>query len=93
VEKKTGLPDGLFSYQKYNIPKRGKIYLMTKFSNAPKIYPTVVKYCKLPEYISTFSIPRSSKIYSNWDFWSEKKPSGSPGSEGSSRERLHRLKN
>jgi hypothetical protein len=24
-------------------------------------------------------IPRSSKMYKNWDFWSEKKPSGNPG--------------
>jgi hypothetical protein len=28
--------------------------------------------------ITTFSIQRSSKIYPNWDFWSEKKPSGNP---------------
>jgi hypothetical protein len=39
----------------------------------------LVKYSKLPDFITTFSIPRSSKIYPNWDFWSEKKPSGNPG--------------
>jgi hypothetical protein len=37
----------------------------------------VVNYYKWPEYI-TFSLPRSCKIYPNWDFWSEKKPSGNP---------------
>jgi hypothetical protein len=38
----------------------------------------VVKHNKLPQYIKTFSITRS-KIYPNGDFWSEKKPSGNPG--------------
>jgi hypothetical protein len=28
--------------------------------------------------IPTFSIPRPSKIYPNWDFWFEKIPSGNP---------------
>jgi hypothetical protein len=31
------------------------------------------------EYKIIFSIPRFSKIYPNWDFWYEKKPSGNPG--------------
>jgi hypothetical protein len=26
----------------------------------------------------TFSIPSPSKIYPNWDFWFENKPSGNP---------------
>jgi hypothetical protein len=39
----------------------------------------VVKYYKGPEYIATISIAMSYKIYPNFrDFWSEKKPSGSP---------------
>jgi hypothetical protein len=38
----------------------------------------VVKYSKLQEYVTTFLIPRSSQIYQNWDFWSEKNPSGNP---------------
>jgi hypothetical protein len=35
----------------------------------------IVKY---PEFITSFSIPRLSKIYPNRGFWSEKKPSGKP---------------
>jgi hypothetical protein len=31
--------------------------------------------------IPTFSIPRPSTIYPNWDFWSENKPSGNPGGD------------
>jgi hypothetical protein len=46
--------------------------------NVHKIYPIVVKYYRCPEYTTTFPIPRFSKIYPNWDFWSEKKPSGNP---------------
>jgi hypothetical protein len=38
----------------------------------------VVKYSKWPEYITTFSVHRSSIIFPNWYFWSEKKPSGNP---------------
>jgi hypothetical protein len=38
----------------------------------------VVKYYKREEYITAFSIPRSSRIHPNWYFWSEKKPSGNP---------------
>jgi hypothetical protein len=30
----------------------------------------------------TFSIPSHSKIYPNWDFWFENKPSGNPALEG-----------
>jgi hypothetical protein len=37
----------------------------TKLANSHKIYPIVVNYFKWPEYITTFSIPRSSKIYPN----------------------------
>jgi hypothetical protein len=57
----------------------GKIYQMTsKLSNAHKTYPMVVKYYKWPEYKTTFSIPRSFKIYQKWDFWSEMKHSCNP---------------
>jgi hypothetical protein len=53
--------------------------MTTKSPNGHKKYPMVVKYSKIPEYMTTFSIPRSSKIYPKWDFWSQKKPSGNPG--------------
>jgi hypothetical protein len=39
----------------------------------------VIKYYKCPEYLATVSILRFSKIYPNWDVWSEKKPSVNPG--------------
>jgi hypothetical protein len=55
--------------------------MTTKLPNAHKMYPVVVQYSKWSEYITTFSIPRSSKIYPNWDFWFEKKPSGNPALE------------
>jgi hypothetical protein len=44
--------------------------------NYYKLYQMAVKYLK---NIKTFSIPRPSKMYPNWDFWSENKPSGNPG--------------
>jgi hypothetical protein len=56
-----------------------KIYQITsKLPIAQKIYTMAVKYSTLSEYITTFFIPRSPKMYPNWDFWSEKKPSGNP---------------
>jgi hypothetical protein len=70
IGSRTGLPD--FSwYNTYtnagkNTPNDYKI------TNAHKIFRMVVKYYKCPEYITTFSIPRSSEIYPNLDFWSEK---------------------
>jgi hypothetical protein len=30
------------------------------------------------EYKQTFSIPMTSKFFSNWDFWFENIPSGNP---------------
>jgi hypothetical protein len=47
-----------------------------KLPKVHKIYLMIIKYSKWADYITTFSIPRSSKIYPNWDFWSEKKSSG-----------------
>jgi hypothetical protein len=41
-----------------------------------------IKYSRGPENISTISNLRSSKIYPNWDFWFENKPSGNPDSNG-----------
>jgi hypothetical protein len=38
-----------------------------------------VKYSKWPLNTSTLSNLGPSKIYPNWDFWFEKKPSGNPG--------------
>jgi hypothetical protein len=38
-----------------------------------------VKYFKWPQKISTFSNLGPYKIYPNWDFGVEKKPSGNPG--------------
>jgi hypothetical protein len=37
-----------------------------------------VNYTKWPKNIPTFSIPRPSKLYPNWEFWSKNKPSGNP---------------
>jgi hypothetical protein len=39
------------------------------------------KYPKWPLNIPAFSILRASKIYPNWDFWYDDKPSGNPGVE------------
>jgi hypothetical protein len=48
----------------------------------PKLYQTkTVKYCKWSFYIPTFFILRPSKIYPNWNFWFENKPSGNPVSK------------
>jgi hypothetical protein len=54
--------------------------------NKYKMYQMVIKYPKYPENIpnghklyKTFSNLRPSKVYPNWDFWFENKPSGNPG--------------
>jgi hypothetical protein len=54
----------------------GKMYQMNTKCN--KISQIFVKYSKWPKNISTFSNVRPSKIYPNWYFWFEKKPSGNP---------------
>jgi hypothetical protein len=38
--------------------------------------------------MTTFSIPRPSKVHPNRDFWFENKPSGNPESEGVKSEKL-----
>jgi hypothetical protein len=73
--KGAGLPD--FSWN--NVPNLGKN--IPNDYKITKMYPVIVQYSKWPVYITTFSIPRSSKIYPNWDFWFEKKPFGNPGKE------------
>jgi hypothetical protein len=47
--------------------------------NCHKISPMSAKYSKRPQNIFTFSNQRPSKIYPNWDFWFQNKPSGNPG--------------
>jgi hypothetical protein len=37
------------------------------------------KYSKWSNNKTTYSIPRPSRFYPNWDFWFENKPSGNPG--------------
>jgi hypothetical protein len=39
-----------------------------------------VKYSKWSQNIPTFTIQMPSKIYPNWDFCFENKPSGNPAS-------------
>jgi hypothetical protein len=60
---RSRLPD----LSRHNVPKRGKIYqIATKLPNGHKMG---VINSKWPKNIPTFSIPRPSKIYPNWDFW------------------------
>jgi hypothetical protein len=47
--------------------------------NGHKIPQISVQYSNWPLNILTFSNLRHSKIYPNWDFWFENKPSGNPG--------------
>jgi hypothetical protein len=50
-----------------------------------------VKCSKWPKNIPAFSILRPSKIYPNWDFWFENKPSGNPAVETTVEETLSGL--
>jgi hypothetical protein len=52
----------------------------TKLPNDHKVYPKAVIYSKWTKNIQSFSNLRPSKIYPNWDFWFENKPSGNPAS-------------
>jgi hypothetical protein len=47
--------------------------------NDHKIFQMTIKYFKWRLTIPAFSILGPSKIYPNWDFWSENKPSVNPG--------------
>jgi hypothetical protein len=49
--------------------------------NGHKIFQMPVKNSQWPQNISTFSNLRSSKIYPNWYFGFENKPSGNPDEE------------
>jgi hypothetical protein len=63
----------------YNIPKREKVYDMTTtFTKNYKLHQMAVKYSERRQSIPTFSIPRPSKIDSNWEFWFEKYTSVNP---------------
>jgi hypothetical protein len=44
-----------------------------------KIFQMTAKIFKWPKQTPTFTIPRSSKIYPNWDFWHVNIPSGHIG--------------
>jgi hypothetical protein len=74
---KAGLPD--FIGKPYQNWKNGK---NTKWPqnvpNSQKIYQLAVKYYKCTYNIATFSIPKPSKIYTDWDFWFENIPSSNP---------------
>jgi hypothetical protein len=48
-----------------------QIFLGTKYQNGEI-------YTEGPQNIPRFSIARPPKIYPNWDFWFENKPSGNP---------------
>jgi hypothetical protein len=59
-----------------NIPKRIKLTKrLQTIPNGYKLYQITGKYS---QNITTFYIPRPSKFYPKWDFWSENKPSGNP---------------
>jgi hypothetical protein len=57
-----------------NIPNDHKLYI----PNCHALCQMAIKYPKLSKNITTFSIPRPSKIDPNWDIWFENKPSGNP---------------
>jgi hypothetical protein len=58
-----------------NIPNDHKLYQTT----INYLYQMVINYSKWSQNLQTFFILRPSKIYPNWDFWLENKPSGNPG--------------
>jgi hypothetical protein len=53
--------------------------ITTKLPIGHKIYQMAVKCSKWPKNIPTSSFTKPFKIYPNWDFWFENKPSGNPG--------------
>jgi hypothetical protein len=50
----------------------------TTLPNGHKIYHMSPRHSEWPYNIPTFSIPRPSKFYPNWDFGLENIPSGNP---------------
>jgi hypothetical protein len=56
-----------------NVPKREKMY-----QNGEKCTKTGENIPNDHMYNMPSSIARPSKVYTNWDFWFEKKPSGNP---------------
>jgi hypothetical protein len=71
-----GLPD--FSW--YVIPKPYKSTKCTQnVPNGHELSQMSLKYSKWPSNILTISNLRPYKIFPNWDFWFENKPSGNPG--------------
>jgi hypothetical protein len=73
---KPGLPD--FSWSKHT--KMGKMYQMaTNNTKRPQIMPNGCKIFKMViKNILKRSIARPPKMYLNWDFGFENKPSGNP---------------
>jgi hypothetical protein len=56
-----------------------RTYQMAKnIPNGHKLYQMAIIYSKWSLNITTFNIPRPSKIYPKLDFWFENKPSGNP---------------
>jgi hypothetical protein len=62
--------------------------------NDHKLCQTAIKYTKWPQNIpndhkivKTFSIGKPFKVYPNWDFWFENKPSGNPACDMAMRAR------
>jgi hypothetical protein len=76
---RRGRKQGCQNFSWYKHTKTGNIYQIPTNYNGHKLYQMAVKYSKWSKYILTFSIPRPSKIYPNWVFWFENKPSGNPG--------------
>jgi hypothetical protein len=64
-----------------NIPKRKNITKLPQNTpNGHKLYQKDIKYSRW-----SFSIPRPTKVYPNWDFRYENKPSGISGQESKRR--------
>jgi hypothetical protein len=57
----------------------------TKCTKGALKIPNVHKIFQMAINTSTFSNLRPSKIYPNWDIWSENKPSGNPAPDVSRR--------
>jgi hypothetical protein len=58
--------------------------------NGQCITQTTVKFSKCTLNIPRFSIPRSSKMYPNWDFWFENIPSGNPAAQWEEKQKMRK---